>query len=129
MAYSAGGVRCVLQELIDGGYSTTGEYIRHPNIMQAARWSRLPPGYNPGQYPEDPTDRWDPATFPGLEPAAQGWDLSTYAAFKAAGVNGVEFDSQTGIGFAEGVTAVDPSTDPSRVDISRKTLTDYVADS
>lgn len=129
LSYEIGGVRCFVQELIDGGYSTTGVYIRHPDVMMAARWSRLPPGYNPGQFPEDPVDQWDKATFLGLEPVAQGWDLTTYAAFKAAGINAVEYDKDTGIGFAEGLTSVDPATDPARTTIARKTLADFIADS
>jgi hypothetical protein len=89
----------------------------------------LEPGYNPGQVPEDPQYRFDQTTFPGLESACASWDISTYAAFKAAGICGAEYDKDAGIVFEQGVTAVDPATDPSRVDISRKTLADFIGDS
>jgi hypothetical protein len=128
-SYVAGGVAAFLQELIDGGYSTTGQLVRHPDVMMASRWSVLQPGFNPGQLPEDGQYRFDQTLFYGLETAAQAWTIDTYAAFKTAGVCGVEFDKDTGIMFEQGITAVDPSVDPSRVNISRKTLADYIGDS
>jgi len=129
VGYAAGGVRCFLQELIDGGHSTDGIVVRHPDVLLAARWGSLTPGYNPGQLPEESALRYSPSIFLGLETVAQSWDLSTYKAFKTAGVCGAFFDAQNGITFEQGVTAVDPSADPSRVDISRKTLADFIGDS
>lgn len=129
VAYTAGGIRCFYQELIDGGHSTDGVAVRHPDALLAARWGSLTPGYNPGQLPEEPALRYSPSTFLGLESVAQAWDLSTYTAFKRAGVCGAFFDAQNGITFEQGVTSVDPSADPSRVDISRKTLADFIGDS
>lgn len=129
LGYTAGGIRCFLQELIDGGHATDGVCVRHPDVMLASRWGSLTPGYNPGQLPEEAALRFSPAIFLGLETTAQGWDLSTYKAFKQAGVCAAFFDAQNGITFEQGVTAVDPSADPSRVDISRKTLADFIGDS
>jgi hypothetical protein len=129
VAYAAGGVRCFYQELIDGGHSTDGVAVRHPDALLAARWGSLTPGYNPGQLPEEPVLRYSPSLFPGLETVAQSWDLTTYAAFKRAGICGAFFDAQNGVTFEQGVTSVDPSADPSRVDISRKTLADFIGDS
>lgn len=129
VSYCAGGVKCVLQELIDGGHSTDGLCTRHPDMLLAARWSVLTPGYNPGQLPEEQALRYSPAIFTGLESAAQSWNKDTYAAFKTAGVCGAFFDSQNGITFEQGITSVDPTADPSRVDISRKTLADFIGDS
>lgn len=129
VGYAAGGIRCFLQELIDGGHSTDGIVVRHPDALLAARWGSLTPGYNPGQLPEEAILRYSPSVFLGLETAAQGWDLSTYKAFKVAGVCAAFFDAQNGITFEQGVTAVDPASDPSRVDISRKTLADFIGDS
>ncbi len=129
VAYEAGGIRCFLQELIDGGHATDGLCTRHPDALKAARWGSLTPGYNPGQLPEEAGLRYSPSIFLGLESAAASWDISTYKAFKAAGVCGAFFDAQNGITFEQGITAVDPSADPSRVDISRKTLADFIGDS
>ena len=129
VAYTAGGIRCFYQELIDGGHSTDGVAVRHPDALLAARWGSLTPGYNPGQLPEEPALRYSPSTFLGLESTAQAWDLTTYTAIKRAGVCGAFFDAQNGITFEQGVTSVDPSADPSRVDISRKTLADFIGDS
>lgn len=129
VAYAAGGVKCVLQELVDGGFASDGRYVRHPDAMLAARWASLTPGYNPGQQPEETALQYPPSIFVGLEDSAQNWDLDTYAAFKAAGVCAAEFDAQQGITFEQGVTSVDPLVDPSRVDISRKTLADLIGDS
>lgn len=129
VSYCAGGVACFLQEMIDGGHSTDGLFTRHPDVMLASRWSVLTPGYNPGQLPEDPQFRFDATTFYGLESAASAWDISTYTAFKANGVCAAEFDKDTGIVFEQGITAVDPASDPSRTDISRKTLADFIGDS
>lgn len=129
VAYAAGGVTCILQELIDGGHASDGVCTRHPEVLLAARWSSLTPGYNPGQLPEEAALRYSPAIFTGLESAAAAWDLTTYKAFKAAGVCGAFFDSQNGVTFEQGITAVDPSADPARVDISRKTLADFIGDS
>lgn len=127
--FAAGGIRCFLQELIDGGHSTDGVVVRHPDALLAARWGSLPPGYNPGQLPEEAALRYPPSIFLGLETVAQSWDLSTYKAFKTAGVCGAFFDAQNGVTFEQGVTSVDPSADPSRVDISRKTLSNFIGDS
>jgi hypothetical protein len=127
--YGAGGVRCFLQELIDGGYADDGIYVRHPDLMLASRWSVLPPGYNPGQLPEDPALRWSPSIFVGLEAAAASWNEKTYEAFKAAGVCAAFFDAQDGITFEQGITSVDPAVDPSLVDLSRKTLEFHIGDS
>lgn len=127
--YAAGGVRCFLQEMVDGGYASDGIIVRHADVMLASRWSVLEPGYNPGQVPEDPQYRFDQTTFPGLESACAAWDISTYAAFKAAGVCAAEYDKDAGVVFEQGVTAVDPATDPARTDISRKTLADFIGDS
>jgi hypothetical protein len=129
VAYAAGGVKCILQELIDGGHASDGLCTRHPEVLLAARWSILTPGYNPGQLPEEAALRYSPAIFTGLESAAAAWDLTTYKAFKLAGVCGAFFDSQNGVTFEQGITAVDPAADPSRVDISRKTLADFIGDS
>ncbi len=135
VSYVAGGVLCTLQEMIDGGYndgilaSVDGQITRHPDALAASRWSTLTPGYNPGQFPEDPALRFDTAIFNGLESVAATWDLTTYAAFKTAGVMASEYDADTGIVFEQGCTAVDPAVDPARVDVSRKTLADFVGDS
>ena len=126
---AAGDANCFLQELIDGGYSTTGTVLRHADTMLASRWSTLNPGYNPGQIPEDPTLRWDTTTFFGLGQVAAGWDINTYAAFKVAGVCGLEFDKDVGMGFEQGITTIDPTVDTTRTDVSRKTLVDYISDS
>lgn len=129
VAYAACGVRCFLQELIDGGHAEDGIVVRHPDALLASRWSSLTPGYNPGQMPEEQQLRFGATTFPGLEAAAATWDLGTYVAFKQAGVCGAEYDKDTGVCFEQGITAVDPATDPARVDISRKTLADFIGDS
>lgn len=129
VSYAAGGVTCFLQELIDGGHATDGLCTRHPEVLLAARWSALTPGYNPGQLPEEAGLRYSPTIFTGLESTAASWDLTTYAAFKRAGVCAAFFDSQNGITFEQGVTAVAPSATPARVDISRKTLADFIGDS
>lgn len=126
--FCAGGVQKFLQEMIDGGYSTTGIVVQHPEIMLASRWSSLPPGYNPGQLPEDPALRWSATDFPALETVAQSWDIDTYAAFKAAGVCAAEIDLDVGLTFEQGVTAVDPAVDPSITSIGRRTLEGYIGD-
>lgn len=123
-----GGVECILQELIDGGYATDGVYVRHPDTMAASRWGSLAPGFNPGQLPEEASLRFPVAVFRGLEAVARAWDLPTYTAFKAAGVMAAMFDKDDGITFESGVTAVNPATDPNRIDIGRKTLSDNLGD-
>ncbi len=128
VSYCAGGIRCFRQEMIDGGYSTDGFFTRHPDIVMASRWSVLTPGYNPGQLPEEPKYQLDQTFFFGLESAAAQWDTTTYTAFHDAGVCGAAFDSETGITFEQGITAVSPTSDPRRVDIGRKTLADFIGD-
>lgn len=128
LAFTGGAVECVLQELIDGGYSTDGVVARHPDMLLAARWSVLPPGFNPGQLPEDPLYRYSPSVFRGLEPVAKAWDLPTYAAFKTAGVCAAFFDKDMGITFEQGVTSVDPASEPARTSLARRTLAGFVGD-
>lgn len=135
VSYCVGGISSSFQELIDGGHNdgvaatVDGEITLHPDTFLASRWSSLTPGYNPGQIPEDPVLRFDSSRFFGLESAASAWDNDTYAAFKEAGICAAEFDPDTGISFEQGVTAVDPASEPSRVDISRRTLAGFIGDS
>ncbi|HEU4411185.1 MAG TPA: hypothetical protein VFS43_38385 [Polyangiaceae bacterium] len=130
VSYVPGGVRCFLQELVDGGYVTEAapEIVRHPDALYASRYSTLGPGLNPAQFPEDPALRFDATTFPGLEPAAASWDVITYAAFKAAGVTAALFTNATGVVFGDGVTSVDPLQDPSRVNVARRSLAGFIGD-
>jgi len=129
VSYCAGDIACQLQELIDGGYSTDGEIIRHADTLAAARWSVLDPGENFGQLPENAIYRWDTTTFHGLGAIGRTWDLDTYAAFKQAGICAAEFDTEIGLVFEQAVTAVDPALDPTRVDVGRKTISDFISDS
>jgi hypothetical protein len=130
VSYTVGGVRCFLQELLDGGYVTEAspEIVRHPDTLLASRYSSLGAGLNPAQCPENDDLLFDQTTFPGLETAAKGWDIETYKAFKAAGVCAALFDSSTGMLFGDGVTSVDPLTDPSRVSVSRRSLAGLIGD-
>jgi hypothetical protein len=130
VSYTVGGVRCFLQELLDGGYTTESatEIIRHPDVILASRYSSLGAGLNPAQLPEDDDLVLDQTTFPGLEPAASTWDIETYKAFKAAGVCGAVFDSSGGIVFGDGVTAVDPLSEPARVNVARRSLAGLIGD-
>lgn len=140
-SYVAGAAQKFLQEMVDGGYASAtgsvngvaytlpaGTILAHSDVMLAARWSVLAPGSNPGQIPEDPDQRWDTTTFPGLEPIAQSWDVTTYAAFKTAGMCALEFDKDVGLGFEQGITTVDPAVDPKRTTISRRTLAGFIGD-
>ena len=52
-----------------------------------------------------------------------------YAAFKVAGVAAGFYDKDQGITFEQGITAVDPATEPARATIARATLADFVGDS
>lgn len=128
--YHPGGIRCVLQELIDGAYVTAAapEIVRHADTFAASRFSVLGAGQNPAQHPVNEDYRFDQTTFPGLELAAATWDLNTYAAFKAAGVMAAQFDSTTGVIFGDGVTTVDPAVDPARVNVSRDSLAGLIGD-
>ena len=114
--------------MIDAGYADTdGAIERHPDLFLASRWSSLTPGYNPGQLPEDPTLQWGSGFVIGIETAAASWDLTTYAAFKTAGVCASQYSSE-GLTFEQGVTTVDPAVDSSRTTISRATLAGYIGD-
>jgi hypothetical protein len=131
-SFAAGGVKCFLQEMIDGGYPVdpvARTFVRHPDAILASRYSVLPPGYNPGQWPENPLFQLSPSVFVGLEDSALSWDIDTYAAFKAAGVCAAEFDSDTGIVFEQGVTTVDPAVEPNRKTIARRALAGFIGDS
>lgn len=127
-AFPAGGVTWVSQEMIDGGFSVDGTIIRHPDMLLASRISCLPPGFNPGQLPEDPLYRFSPSVFTGLEPVAKSWDLPTYAAFKQAGVCAAFFDKEMGITFEEGITSVSPSAEPARTSLARRLLAGFIGD-
>lgn len=127
--YCAGGVKCLLQPMIDAGYGDADSAIvRHPDVFLASRWSTLNPGYNPGQLPEDPVLQWGAGFVTGVETEAQNWDIDTYIAFKQAGVCAVQYDNDLGLTFEEGITTVDPTSDPSRTTISRHTLAGYIGD-
>lgn len=130
VSYAVGGVRALMSELLDGGYvtETSPEIIRHPDTFLASRYSSLGAGLNPAQYPENSALRFSQTTFPGLEAAASTWDVETYKAFKAAGVCGAQFDSSTGLVFGDGVTSVDPLAEPTRVNISRRSLAGVIGD-
>lgn len=130
VSYTAGGVRCFLQELVDGGYVTAAspEVIRHPDTLLASRYSSLGAGLNPAQFPEESALRFDQTTFPGLEASTASWDIETYKAFKAGGVCAALFDSTTGVVFGDGVTSVDPLVDPARVNVSRRSLAGIIGD-
>lgn len=127
-AFPAAGVTWISQEMIDGGYSTDGVVVRHPDMLLASRISCLPPGFNPGQLPEDRLYRFSPSVFTGLETVAQTWDLPTYAAFKAAGVCAAFFDKENGITFEQGVTTVNPASQPARTSLARRVLAGFIGD-
>lgn len=130
VSYTVGGVRCFLQELLDGAYVTESEpeIIRHPDTLLASRYSSLGAGLNPAQFPEAADLAFDQTTFPGLEAVAQSWDIETYKAFKAAGVCASLFDSSTGVVFGDGVTSVDPLASPDRVSVGRRSLAGLIGD-
>lgn len=131
---AVGAYKVKMQEMIDGGYADADGLIeRHPDTFLASRWSVLKPGENPGQIPEEEKFRWAPTFVTGLDSEASTWDVDTYAALNAAGVCASVFDSVLGGSFEQGVTTVDPVTDPIDVTIQRVTFEgffgNYLADS
>lgn len=128
-SFAPGDCECVLQEMIAGGYTSDGVVVRHLDALLASRFSTLPPGFNPGQLPEETSFRFPTAIFRGLGSEAKKWTVDTYAAFKAAGVSAGFFDAATGITFEQGLTTVDPATDEARSTIARRTLAGSIGDS
>ena len=129
-SYAAGGVLVNNQAMIDAGYADTlGNITRHPDAFLASRWSTLDPGENPGQLPEEPSLQWDTSFVTGIESVATSWDLTTYAAFKNAGICAVTYSKDLGLTFEQGITTIDPASEPSRTTIARSTLAGYIGDS
>ena len=116
-----------MQEMIAAGYAdaTTGGILRHPDMFLASRFSVLKPGENPGQLPDEEKFRWSPTFVIGLDDEASTWDVDSYAALKEAGACGSLFDSVLGGSFEQGITTVDPVTDPVDVTIQRVTFEGY----
>ena len=126
-SYACGAFNVKMQEMIAAGYAdaTTGGILRHPDMFLASRFSVLKPGENPGQLPDEEKFRWSPTFVIGLDDEASTWDVDSYAALKEAGACGSLFDSVLGGSFEQGITTVDPVTDPVDVTIQRVTFEGY----
>lgn len=107
------------------GFTATGNVDVHSDMMMASILSQLNPEENPGQ------ETTFTSNVNGIETGAnvQGFDISDYQAFKAAGIAAVRVD-QNGVAiFQSGVTSVNPVVFPSLVRIARRRMADYIEDS
>jgi hypothetical protein len=106
------------------GFTATGNVDVHSDTLMASILSQLPPEENPGQ------ETTFTANVNGLEtgPNVQGFDITSYQAFKAAGIAALRIDDGVAI-FQSGVTSVDPSVSPQLVRIARRRMADFIEDS
>jgi hypothetical protein len=106
------------------GFNATGNVDVHSDMLMASICSQLPPEENPGQATTFTT------SVNGIETGAnvQGFDISDYTAFKAAGIAALRMDEGVAV-FQSGVTSVDPTVYPQLVRIARRRMADYIEDS
>lgn len=93
--------------------------------LMASILSQLPPEENPGQ------DTPYTTVVNGMEansPNVQGFQMSDYIAFKAAGIAALRIDDGVA-SFQSGVTSVDPGVNPGLAPIARRRMADYIQDS
>lgn len=92
--------------------------------LMASVLSQLPPEENPGQ------DTPFTSAVNGIErgPNVQGFQMSDYINFKAAGIAALRVDDGVA-SFQSGVTSVDPGVNPNLANISRQRMSDYINDS
>lgn len=92
--------------------------------MMASILSQLPPEENPGQ------DTGFTTVINGIEtnPNVQGFQMSDYINFKAAGIAALRVDDGV-VSFQSGVTSVDPGVNPGLAGIARRRMADYIQDS
>lgn len=106
------------------GFNASGNVDVGADSFLASVMSMLPPEENPAQE----TDLLSGVN--GLESGAnvQGFDITTYTAFKAAGICAIIMDNGVA-GFQSGVTSVDPLVNPNLVNIKRRRMADFLQDS
>ena len=106
------------------GFNATGNVDVHSDVIMASICSQLPPEENPGQATTFT------ANVNGIETGAnvQNFDMSSYQAFKAAGIAALRIDESVAV-FQSGVTSVDPSVWPQLVRIARRRMDDFITDS
>lgn len=105
------------------GFTASGNIDQTSDGWMACILSQLPPEENPGQ--ETPFT----SVINGIETGAnvQNFDITTYQAFKAAGIAALRYDVDNGAAiFQSGVTNVDPLVNPGLVRISRRRMADFI---
>jgi hypothetical protein len=92
--------------------------------LMASILSQLPPEENPGQ------DTAFASVVNGIEKGAnvQGFQMSDYINFKAAGIAALRVDDGQ-VSFQSGVTSVNPQLYPQLAPIARRRMADYIQDS
>jgi hypothetical protein len=106
------------------GYNASGNVDVGADGFLASVMSQLAPEENPAQQ----TSFMSGVNSIETGAAAQGFDITTYTAFKAAGICALIMDNGTA-SFQSGVTSVDPLVNPSRVNIKRRRMADFLQDS
>lgn len=106
------------------GFSADGNLDVGADGFLASILSQLPPEENPGQ--ETPFT----SAVISVESSAnaQGFTMTDYIAFKAAGICALRVDGGVAI-FQSGVTSVDPAVNSGLVRISRRRMADFCQDS
>lgn len=105
------------------GFTVDGNVDVGADGFCASICSQLAPEENPGQATDFAVNVNSVET--GLN--AQGFGLSDYKAFKAAGICALRMDAGTAI-FQSGCTSVDPGVYPQLVNIARRRMADYIED-
>jgi len=107
------------------GFTASGNVDVHSDTLMASILSQLPPEENPGQ------ETTFTANSNGIESGTnvQGFDISDYQAFKAAGIAALRVDANGIAIFQSGVTSVDPAVYPNLVRIARRRMADFIEDS
>jgi hypothetical protein len=106
------------------GFTDDGLINVGADSFLASILSLLPPGENPGQITEYLSNvvSLENSTY------TQNLTIDDYIALKAAGICAPRIENGSAF-YQSGVTSVDPTSFPTRVDIERRTLTDYIEDS
>ena len=106
------------------GFTVDGVIDAGSDFFLLSVMSQLPPEEDPAQQ----TDFLGAALALESSPNAQGFDINTYIAFKAAGICAPIVDDGIA-GFQSGVTSVDPLQFPALTDINRRRMADFIQDS
>jgi len=106
------------------GFNASGNVDVGADGFLASVMSNLNPEENPGQ----DTDFADGVNAIETGSNVQNFDITTYQAFKAAGICALIIDDGVAA-FQSGVTSVDPLANPSIVNIKRRRMADFLQDS